>query len=1227
MKKILGLDLGVGSIGWCLIEKMDDGTSTIKKLGSRIVPLSSKESDSFKQGSAISKNQERTKKRTARKTYDRYQLRRKELTEKLKELNCYPNEELFLLNPLELWSIRAKAACEKVTLQELGRVLLHINQKRGYKHSRQNSDDSKETVFVSEVNSRFDLLKQKRQTVGQYFAEKMKESTVSNEKNDKKHYTFRIKDQVLPRKAYEDEFFKIMDTQRSFYPELLSKTLVDELHGAIFYQRPLRSCKHLVSICEIEKQNIVTPDGREITIGPKVAPKSSPIAQICKIWESVNNLKISNRKNDILYISPEKKAQLVEYMQTNATLKVDKLYEILEIEKKDGWWAGKAVGKGLQGNNTRIKLQDALASLPEEKQKELLSFNITIEEIVDKETGEVVNVIEKNIVKEPLYKLWHLVYSIKDSEELKAALIKFGIKDETALENLCKIDFVKDGYANKSVKAIRRTLPYLIQGYVYSQACALAGFRHSDYLTKEENISRTLKNFIPQIKKNELRQPIVEKVLNQMINIVNSLMNIEGGNFDEIRIELARELKQSREERNEAWSLINKNEKRNKEIADIISKEYNLVPTRNRIMKYKMWEETGHVCIYCGQTVPLKEFLDGVDYEKEHIIPKSLLFDNSFSNQACACRKCNQEKNNRTAYDFIQETRSPIELDNYVDRINNMFAKKQIGKTKRDHLLASYKGYQSRKSMGKETDADKQLWESFIERQLRQSQYIARKAVELLQSVCHNVTTTSGSVTDFVRHAWGYDDVLHDLNFNRFRDAGKTEIVTIISNGVETKKERIKDWTKRIDNRHHAIDALTIALTTPSIIQRLNRLNAERELMEEEVKESGFIFNERKSRLEKWLTIQKHPSVEEVKQKVSGILISIKSGRKVCTRGKRYEYKNGKRILRQEGLLIPRTALHDEYVYGAIKQYVEKGGKKQLETFYTKKYNLAIGSQGCLFNGKEEYKVKIQKDEKTGLDITKITDNIKDTLEKVVDHKIHDLILARLNQGFAEGQDYRDDVKKALNNLKDLGKNPIYFDEKKTMPIRTVRKIVPSSTMVPIRFNDKGEPIAFVEPGSNHHIALYRMPDGSISEQTVTMWQAVERMRYGIPAIIKNPEDVWQNIFNQEDLPDTLLKSMPNVKSEFIESMQIDDMFILGMDENEANNAIENMDLSAISDYLYVVQNLSHENYRFRRHVESQFDTKDMNKIDKRFYNVQSISALFKLNPIKIKINLLGSIV
>jgi CRISPR-associated endonuclease Csn1 len=245
-------------------------------------------------------------------------------------------------------------------------------------------------------------------------------------------------------------------------------------------------------------------------------------------------------------------------MSTHEKLKSNDLKAILGIKSKE-WFFGKAVGNGLQGDTTYCAIRNALGNYS--KANDLLRFNLTTVDgtKVNTDTGEITKVIDTSFVHEPLYQLWHTLYSISDIEELRKILkCKFGIDDEAVVEALCQIDFVKAGYSNKSSRAIRKILPYLQEGMQYHDAKVAAGYNDTT-LTKEQNEARELAERLLPIQKGELRQPVVEKILNQLVNLVNALMD-EYGRFDEIRVELARELKQSREERESATKDISRNQ-------------------------------------------------------------------------------------------------------------------------------------------------------------------------------------------------------------------------------------------------------------------------------------------------------------------------------------------------------------------------------------------------------------------------------------------------------------------------------------------------------------------------------------------------------------------------------------------------------------------------------------------------------------------------------------------
>lgn len=1221
MKKILGLDLGVSSVGWSVIGVDENGDpSEILGMGSRIIPLSTDDANEFSTGNAISKNQKRTQKRTTRKGYDRYQLRRENLTAELRKLKMLPDERLIKLPVMDLWNLRAKAATpgEKLELSEIGRVLYHINQKRGYKHAKADeAGDKKQTDYVAAVNNRYETIQSLNQTVGQYLAGQIK---ASEEKNDKGvFYTFRTKDLVFPRKAYEAEFDQIIAIQKEFYPEILNDKEVNRLRNEIiFYQRNLKSCKHLVSLCEFEKKAYKNKDGKEVFDGPKVAPRTSPLSQICRIWEFANNLQLENEYGEKTPLSLEQKKKVVDYLDSHEKMSATDFQKLFGF-KRGQYNLESYFGKnGVKGNTTKTALIKALTNVP--NAQSLLQFDLELENssYVNETTGEVLKCVSAAFEKQPLYVLWHTIYSISDREELiKALNKKFGFDEKLACE-LFKVDFVKPGFGNKSAKAMRRILPFLQQGMVYSDACAEAGYNHSGSLTTAENEARVLLDRLPQIKKNELRQPIVEKILNQMVNVVNAIYD-EYGSIDEIRVELARELKQSKDERYETFSNIAKRERENKGFAEKIQ-ELGLTPSKNKIQKYRLWVESGYKCFYCGQPVGAADFLSGIESEVEHIVPKSLLFDDSLSNKVCSCRKCNQEKNNRTGFDFAK-SKGEAFFDAYCKRVDEAFKAHTINRTKHDRLLTP----------------QSEIPNDFIERQLRQTQYISKKSIEMLKQVCRNVYATSGSVTDFIRHTWGYDEILHDLNFDRYKQGGLTEVKEFEHRGQKHSEERIKDWSKRLDHRHHAIDALVIAMTRTSIIQRLNHLNSEREAMFQEVGKQSDQWQRGYSLLQQWLSERKHFDVSEVSKKVSEILVSFKAGKRVATIGKRVKYENGKKKVLQTGIVIPRGPLSEESVYGKIRVLDPQKPLKDLfanpETIVKSEIKSVVRDRLALFDGDVKKAL-------ASLKKTPITLSNGDVLERADCYREESVIKYSLEGFKAKDIEYVVDehIKRVLydrladfgNNekeaFKDLEKNPIYVDTTRKIPVKKVRCFTKLAALAPVKWDENKNAIGFVKPGSNHHVAIYMDETGKLQEHVVTFWHAVERKANGLPIVITDSKSAFEFAEEKGCSPE-FIACLPKPEWTFVDSLQLNEMFVLGMDKDAYEKALAKNDYAELNKHLYRVQSLSCSDYFFRNHVETQIDNTTEAKLSKKFFRIKSLGALNQLNPHKVTISLLGKII
>ena len=1228
MKKILGLDLGVSSIGWALIEEHDSGEkSNILGMGVRIVPLATDEKDEFSKGNRISENQKRTLYRSQRRGLDRYQQRREKLKRILMREGWYPDDFLFQLTHTEVYGLRARAATEKVRSHELGRVLLHLNQRRGYKSSRIDEAEeegkkisSEEKGYLAEVKNRHKIIQEKGLTIGQYFFECLLEDP-----------HFQIKNQVFPRIAYMDEYDTIMQHQ-GLPPELV-REIRDEI---IYYQRPLKSKKNLVSVCQFAGHCNIDKNGAEKWIGPKVAPVSSPVAQACRVWEHINNLRLNTKENNPIHLTLQQKQLLFPLFDSKEKVTLKDIVKALRFEE-GSILSNKQLINGIRGNATRIAVKKVL----QDKYPELLQFNLPIEKnhsehliAADKETGEVwyegpALKISSALEQEPFYQLWHTIYSIPDIEECKAALErKYSLDPETA-KNLARIDFTKAGFSNKSVRAIRQIMPYLMEGVGYSKACELAGYKHTTTLTKAENQDRSLIQELPLLPKNSLRQPVVEKILNQMIHVVNAVQK-EYGNPDEIRVELARELRQSQEERNKTYSELKKRELKNNKIREELE-AYKIRATRNNIIKYHLFSEiddtasrVNATCVYCGKIFGFTDAMLGNGIDVEHIIPQQLRFDDSQSNKTLAHRACNLEKGNNTAYDYMS-SKSPSEFEAYLERVKEFHERKLFSYTKRNNLL---------------TPAAKLKDSNFITRQLQETRFISKKSIEILTRTCREVHVTTGKITEYLRRIWGWNDVLMRLQLPKYKALGlsKTE-QRQGPDGHYYTEEIIPGWSKRKDHRHHAIDALVVACTKQGFIQRLNTLHAK--------ETQDFMYSQTQDArpgagkiLERYIRKNCPFPTHQVELAASKVLVSIKAGKKVATKSlwKAEDKNRGKN--RTTGVITPRGPISEESVYGKIKlpeiakplkyifEHPDLIMKQPIREKVLERIALHNGNVKAALKSLNTEPIFLDEDKKVELKhatcykeeivIRYQVNNLKiKDLPSIIDPVVREKIRKRF-------EEYGNDEKKAMQGLQE---SPIWYNEEKRIPIKKVRCTTGLKAVEPIRKNPTGNPYAFVKPGNNHHMAFYSDSEGNFQPHVCTLWHAVERKKYGFPAVVENPTGMWETILHSGlQYPDAFLEKLPSDGWEFRFSMQQNEMFILGLPEEERKVLLDHLDYTSLSPYLYRVQNFTLFDIYFRHHLETEIDDSENSKMAKNYLRINSLSSLLQKEPFKVKLTYLGKI-
>ena len=421
------------------------------------------------------------------------------------------------------------------------------------------------------------------------------------------------------------------------------------------------------------------------------------------------------------------------------------------------------------------------------------------------------------------------------------------------------------------------------------QACYAVYERHSEAgIIKPWKSPNDIDTYLNEFKQHSLRNPIVEQVVTETLRVVRDIWKHYGKGktnfFNEIHVELGREMKNSSGKR-EAMSKRNiENENTNERIKSLLKELKNdssndirpfspshqeilkiyeegvfqnpdvsfskiteddiskirksNSPTKSEINKYKLWLEQGYLSPYTGEIIPLSK-LFSIHYQIEHIIPQSRYFDNSMTNKVICESEVNQLKDNKTAYEFLKgeggrlitlsngDTVELLDIESYEKHCKQYFKK---NRTKLNNLLSE------------------DIPEGFINRQLNDSRYISKVVKTLLSNIVredgekeattNRLLPVTGSITSKLKQDWGLNDKWNELIAPRFmrlneltnsKDFGewdskinafRTKVPDEISRGFSK---------KRIDHRHHALDALIVACCTKKHTNYLGSLNSERE--------------------------------------------------------------------------------------------------------------------------------------------------------------------------------------------------------------------------------------------------------------------------------------------------------------------------------------------------------------------------------------------------------------
>lgn len=855
MERILGIDTGTNSLGWGIVENYENGKYKLIDYGVSIF----EEGVKIEKGIEKSKTAERTEFRSSRKLIWRRKCRKINLLQILidnhlcppltrdslkrwRHKSIYPEDVNFLnwqltdeKNGINPYRYRYTCLTQKLDMTDLtqrymlGRAFYHIAQRRGFLSNRKSNTQSNDGV----VNSGIDDLSRKITESGcRYLGEYLYKKYEKGEKI-RKIYTSR-------NQHYLVEFRAICELQQ------LDCKLVEKLEKAIFYQRPLKSQKHLVGKCTFE------PKKTRCSV-------SHPVYEEFRMYSFINNIKIltpddleprplSNSEKDL--IKP------LFYRKSKRFFPFEDIAKKLSSGKKDYCWIKSDENKSYKFNyplDTQVAACPVTAHLISIFGENWYDAICEVYTLANNKTGDQI-----------INDIWHVLFFFDDSDKLKKFAIKNLQLDEKQAEDFCKINMPQE-YAAISLKAINNILPYMkVYGLTYSKAVFLGNLkavmpkniwgikemkeaaieglvdllssvgddnqnRHcveekvKDYLHIRYNVNReTLKmlyhpSMIDVFQKQKadkdgiiqlgspdvgsIRNPMAMRSLNVLRRVINKLLR--EGKIDEdttIHIEFARELNDAN--KRAAISTYQKNiNTETEKIREIIFDETGINATDNDILKYKLWIEQNKRCLYTAENIGLADFLGQMPkFDIEHTIPRSVGGDSTMMNLTLCQSAFNRD---------IKKAKLPSQLSNY-DEILQRVSEWKVKSDELDSRIRKLKG--SYASTKEEKDKiirkrhllclERDYWrgkysrftmttvpEGFSRRQGVGIGVISKYARLFLKSVFKHVFVVKGIATSDFRKLWNIQ-------------------------AEYAKKERN-------NHVHHCIDAITIACIGPNEYSKL----------------------------------------------------------------------------------------------------------------------------------------------------------------------------------------------------------------------------------------------------------------------------------------------------------------------------------------------------------------------------------------------------------------------
>ena len=675
----IGLDVGISSVGWSVVEHDEnDRPCKIVDLGVRIFSPAEINNKGENKPLALDRRIARGTRRRLRRMKYRVQSMSRFLCQQFGfEIDCSEFNKVIENQQYNVYELRHKALYEKLSDYELSKILLYFVKHRGYlctSSSEDSNDDenSKMKKFLTVNES--DFINSKTLTYGEFLYQNRTTREYEKSGKQKVEYIYFTRNhngeytKCIRRELIENEIKTILEKQKEFGNKSINEHFVSGVLEIFGRQRNFD-----------EGPNEPSPYRGLYKVGnctfiptEKRAPKGSFSFEYFCALQKINQLTIIDETGKHI-INNEQKQILKEKLFSQKTITYKSVRNILKLDEKTKF-------NGLTYSKNEKKDSETAKFIS-------LSNTFKISEALGEEQ------LNKN--NKDLYdKLSEILSYYKSDEKRNEQYLLYDLTKDLTLEQKNKLNLLKiSQFGNLSFVAMSKIIPFLEDGLLYNEASEKAGFdfRNIDKFNKTKTKKIVFNEEVNEYLK-DITNPVVRRAIGQVIKVVNAIID-KYGSPQLLFIELARDIKKTIKERKEIQSKQTARMQNNENIANDLRK-MNIEPTSKNMIIYKLYQEQGGKSVYSGKPILESCGITNGDIsylfksqnlvQIDHVIPYSKSYDDSYENKVLVLTKENQDKGNKTPIEWLSCDKQ--KLDNFIDFVTFTYSNNP---RKKEHLLSN----------------------------------------------------------------------------------------------------------------------------------------------------------------------------------------------------------------------------------------------------------------------------------------------------------------------------------------------------------------------------------------------------------------------------------------------------------------------------------------------------------------------------------------------------------